>query len=180
MLNRVWEEFNPPRTALPTIVRSALSAEQVLTADIPSGGSNTVLVADSSNYKVGDSVFIFDDLHPVIQKDGQMMERPFESKITDIPSSTQLVLADTVPDTYVMSNCARIVSNCEYQLLMFHFVDHVTKDVEGSQYWVHEFTFWVQIFVDRYETPGVTGVVTDVAELLEVVDGEGNVIFDDN
>jgi len=31
VLNRMWEEFNPPRTALPTIRRTALSAEGLLT-----------------------------------------------------------------------------------------------------------------------------------------------------
>lgn len=177
ILNRVWEEFNPPRTALPIIARSALSAEQLLTVDVTTGGSNTVLIADSSNYKVGDSVFIFDDIHPVMQKDGKLMERPFESKIIDIPSSTQLVMADVVPDTYKISNCAKVVSNSEFQLLMFNFVDHVTKDVEGSQYWVHEFTFWVQIFVDRYETPNITTVVTDFSIPIENM--TGNVLLDD-
>lgn len=178
VLNRVWEEFNPPRTALPTIVRSALSAEQELIADVTSGGSNLISIADSSKFQVGDSIFIFDDIHPVMQEDGKAMERPFGSKIKDIPSGTQLLLENIVPDTYKISNTAKVVSNCEFQLLMFNFVDHITKDVEGSQYWVHEFTFWVQIFVDRYETPGISSVITDIAIPIENM--EGNVIIDDN
>jgi hypothetical protein len=55
---------------------------------------------------------------------------------------------------------------------MFHFVDHVTKDVEGSQYWVHEFTFWVQIWIDRLEDIKKTGTVTDIATDIEDIDTE--------
>jgi len=180
VLNRVWEEFNPPRTALPTIVRSALSAEQLITADIPTGGSNTVQVSDSSKFNVGESVYIFDDLHPIMAADGKSMERPFTAKIIDIPDSTSIVFDIVVPDTFLFANNTRIVSNAEYRLFMFHFVDHVTKDVEGSQYWVHEFQFWVQTWVDRYEDPtlGVESAITDIGTTLE--DQDGNVIIEDN
>ena len=51
-----------------------------------------------------------------------------------------------------MSNSSLVVSNAYYWLEMFHFVNHDTKDVEGAQYWVHEFTFWVQIWVERLES----------------------------
>lgn len=149
IINRMWEEFNPPRTALPTIVRSALSAEQLLTVDVPTGGSLTITVADVSNFNVNDPVFIFDDFHPTKSVEGGF-EQPFSTTITDIdPVNNIITLADAVPDTFLVQNHAKIVSNADFYLLMFHFVDHKTKDVEGAQYWVHEFTFWVQFWIDR-------------------------------
>jgi len=176
ILNRVWEEFNPPRTGLPIIRRSALSAEELLTSDVSLGGSSTINVGSNANYEVGDSVFIFDDLMPSKSADGKF-QRPFKSKIIDKISNNQLVLDDTVPDTFKIENRAKIVSNADFVLWMFHFVDHVTKDIEGAQYWVHEFTFWVQIWVDRLEVPSVYGVITDIATPIE--DLEGNVIIED-
>lgn len=181
VLNRVWEEFNPPRTALPTIARSALSAEQELTADVTSGGSNTVQVTDSSKFNVGETVFLFDDLHPVLAPSGLAEERPFEAKIIDIPSATSIVFDRLIPDTFTVENSAKMVSHAEYRLFYFQFVDHVTKDVEGSQYWVHELQFWVQTWVDRFEDPSTLGpvpVVLDIA--LPIEDLDGNVIIDDN
>lgn len=169
-LNRVWEEFNPPRTALPVIVRSALSADQLLTANITTGGSNTVQVADNSNYKIGDKVYIFDELFPSKRPDGEGFQRPFESVVTNKISTNQIVLRDVVPDVFGLSKCARIVSNAEFGLYMFHFVDHTTKDVEGSQYWVHEFTFWVQVWVDRLEQPRDLTAITDIASDIEAID----------
>ncbi len=178
VLNRVWEEFNPPRTALPVIQRSSLSAEQFLTADIPTGGSTVIPVADSSNFHIGDQVFVYDQYHPTKRLDGEGFERPFESKVVGIPSPTQVELEDVVPDTFLFANNAIIVSNCEFQLFMFHFVDHVTKDVEGSQYWVHEFTFWVQIWIDRLETAKDLTAVTQIETPIE--DLQGNIIIEDN
>lgn len=178
VLNRVWEEFNPPRTALPVIQRSSLSAEQFLTADIPTGGSDIIQVGDTTNFSLGDQVFIIDQYHPTKRPDGDGFERPFESKVIEILSSTQLRVADIVPDTYLAANCTKIISNCEFHLFMFHFVDHVTKDVEGSQYWVHEFTFWVQIWVDRLEQPDSLTSVTEIATPIE--DLQGNIIIEDN
>lgn len=178
ILNRIWEEFNPPRTALPVIIRSALSADQILTVDIPTGGSSTISVEDNSKYNVGDTIYLFDDLHPVMAQDGLSIERPFETKVMDILSNNQLLLDKIVPDTYKISNTTRVVSNCDFGLYMFHFVDHITKDVEGSQYWVHEFTFWVQLFVDRNEIPGKLGTVTDVQTDIENL--EGGIYIDDN
>jgi hypothetical protein len=169
-LNRVWEEFNPPRTALPVIVRSALSADQMLTADVTTGGSNTIQVADNSNYNVGEKVYIFDDLFPSKRPDGEGFQRPFESIVINKISTNQIVLQNVVPDTFIISNCARIVSNAELRLFMFHFVDHVTKDVEGAQYWVHEFTFWVQVWVDRLEEGRDLTAVTDIASDIEDID----------
>ncbi len=171
VLNRMWEEFNPPRTALPVIKRSSLSAEQELTVDIATGGSNIVTVKDNTNFQAGDPVVIFDDLTPTKRVDGEGFQRPFASSVVGKMSTNQLQLADTVPDTYKIANTARIVSNSEFALLMFHFVDHVTKDVEGSQYWVHEFTFWVQLFVDRLETPKDLGPVTSIDSSVEDDDG---------
>ncbi len=169
-LNRVWEEFNPPRTALPVIVRSALSADQLLTADVTTGGSNTIQVADNSNYNVGDKVYIFDNLFPSKRPDGVGFQRPFESIVTNKISTNQIVLQNVVPDTFKFANCARIVSNAKLNLYMFHFVDHVTKDVEGSQYWVHEFTFWVQLWVDRLEEARDITAITDIASDIENID----------
>lgn len=172
ILNRVWEEFNPPRTGLPVITRTKLSADVLLTTDITTGGDNTIEVEDNSNINVGDIVYIFDDLTPTKRVDGEGFQRPFESKVTDKISTNQLVLQDTVPDTYKISNCTRIVSNAQFQLLMFHFVDHSTKDVEGSQYWVHEFTFWVQTWVDRLEEGKDLTAVTDIATDIEDINTE--------
>jgi len=177
VLNRVWEEFNPPRTALPVIKRSALSADSLLTLDVTTGGSNVVNVKDNSKYNVNDKVFIFDDFLPSKEPSGEGFQRPFESKVVALISNNQLQLEDVVPDTFKVTNNARIVSNAEFNLFMFHFVDHVTKDVEGSQYWVHEFVFWVQIWVDRLELPKELSVITDIATPIE--DINGNIIIDD-
>lgn len=177
VLNRMWEEFNPPRTALPVIQRSSLSANQMLTVDVTSGGSDTLTMESNNDFNIGDQVFLIDDLHPTKKLSGEGFERPFQSKVIAKIGSNQLQLADVVPDTYTVQNGAKIVSNSEFQLLMFHFVDHVTKDVEGSQYWVHEFTFWVQIVVDRLETTRDVTAITDISTPIE--DMEGNVIIDD-
>lgn len=180
ILNRVWEEFNPPRTALPVIIRSALSVDQLLTVDIPMGGSSTISVQDSSKYNVGETLYIFDDLHPVMAVSGLSIERPFETKVIDVLSNNELLVDKVVPDTYTVKKTTRVVSNADFGLYMFHLEDHVTKDVEGSQYWVHEFTFWVQLFVDRYETPGKSGgVVTDIQTDIEDID-DGTIYYDDN
>lgn len=161
--NRMWEEFNPPRTALPTIVRNKLSTEQLLTADVPSGGSNTIQIVDNSKYQIGHEVFIFDDYVPTKAIDGRGFQPVFTAKIIDKIGTNQLVLNITVPDTFKVDNRAKVVSNAEYRTFMFHFVDHVTKDVEGAQYWSHEFTFWVQVWVDRQGEPLVyDGVVQDI------------------
>lgn len=172
ILNRVWEEFNPPRTGLPVITRTKLSADVLLTADVSSGGSNIVQVEDNLNFNVGDKVYIFDDLTPTKRVDGEGFQRPFESIVIGKISTDQLELQDIVPDTYLISNCSRIVSNAQFQLLMFHFVDHVTKDVEGSQYWVHEFTFWVQTWIDRLEEGKDLTAITDIATDIEDIDTE--------
>jgi hypothetical protein len=184
ILNRIWEEFNPPRTALPTIVRSALSAEAILTEDVDSGGSNTVSVSaeDAQEFNIGDKVYIFDDLSPSKNSNGEGFQRPFESVVVGKPSTTELELQDVVPDTYLTRNCSKIVSNASFELFMFHFVDHVTKDVEGSQYWVHEFTFWVQFWVDRLGEGKLVQSITDVQTQLEENDTDdddtNNIIYD--
>lgn len=171
VLNRVWEEFNPPRTALPIIKRTALSGEELLTADLPSGGSDTVEVADNSEFNVGDEVFVFDDLLPTKDNCGKFPE-PFKSKVVELIGTDSIRLENVVPDTFELKNCPKIVSNAEFRTFMFHFVGHNTKDVEGSQYWVHEFTFWVQLWVDRLEDAEETGVVTDTESQIEnITDG---------
>jgi hypothetical protein len=174
--NRMWEEFNPPRTALPTIVRSRLSADQLLVADIPSGGSATIQVNDNFNYNVGDSVFVFDELTPTKAVDGHGFQEVFTAQIISKSGTTGLTLSKPVPDTFLMLNNTRIVSNAEYKLHMFHFVNHITKDVEGSQYWSHEFTFWVQVFVDRQ---GMPTLLDGVVQKIEISgdDINGNPIF---
>lgn len=175
--NRMWEEFNPPRTALPTIVRTKLSAEQSLTADVTSGGSNTIQVADNSKYNINDKVFVFDDFVPTKAVDGQGFQQVFEATVTNKIGTTQLVLSEIVPDSFTVENHSKIVSNASYRTFMFHFVDHVTKDVEGAQYWSHEFTFWIQVWIDRQGEPinydgivqdiGIVGVNTDDPEILD-------------
>lgn len=167
--NRMWEEFNPPRTGLPTIVRTASSAEQLLTQDISTGGSNTAIVADNSNYNVNDTVFIFNDLTPTKAVDGRGFQEVFTATITQLVGSTQIILNKTIPDTFKADDNTKIVSNALYLIYMFHLEDHVTRDVEGAQYWVHEFTFWIQIWIDRQGEP-VTfdGVVQSIG-----IDGNG-------
>lgn len=176
ILNRVWEEFNPPRTALPVVKRSALSAEQLLTEDVTTGGSNTITVEDTQYFNAGDTVFIIDDLNPTKRVDGEGFAEPFTSTIKSIVSATELELEDVVPDSFVTSNCAKVISNAEYKLFMFHFQDHVTKDVEDSQYWVHEFTFLVQFWVDRLETSSEVGTITDIQTPIE--DFDSNIIIE--
>lgn len=161
--NRVWEEFNPPRTGLPTIIRSVLSAEQLLVADIPSGGSQIVIVADNSLFNINDPVFLIDNFHPTKNPDGSF-DTPFKSTVIQKIGTNQLVLADLVPDIFSVSSLTRVVSNASFYLLMFHFVDHKTKDVEGAQYWSHDFTFWVQFWIDRQGTP------TELTDVVQKID----------
>lgn len=176
IINRVWEEFNPPRTALPVVRRTGASAEQLLTADITSGGSSTLEIGDNSNFNINDEVFVLDDLNPGRGSIGNYPD-PFTSKVIDKIDDDKIILADIVPDSYVVSNCARVVSNAEFLKYMFHFVDHSTKNNDGAQYWVHEFTFWVQIWVSKAEDPAELGVVTDIATPIE--DMNGDIIIED-
>lgn len=170
VLNRVWEEFNPPRTGLPVIVRSEDSADTLLAADVTSGGSSTITVSSNADFNLNDPIYIFDDVSPS-KSDSDAYERPFSTKVVGKVSTNQLVLADTVPDTYTTANRTKIVSNAEFRLLMFNFVDHNTRDVEGAQYWVHEFTFWVQLWVDRNEAPAITSIIQDISTPIENIDG---------
>jgi len=170
---RMWEEFNPPRTGLPTIVRSKASAEQLLTQDVTTGGSSTLNVKDNSNFNIGDQVFVFDDLTPTKAVDGQGFQEVFEAQVIGKTGTTQITLSETVPDTFLISNNTKIVSNAVYKIYMFHFVDHVTKDVEGAQYWSHEFTFWIQVWIHRQGEPlEYDSVVQDI--------GASGEDFDDN
>lgn len=151
--NRMWEEFNPPRTGLPTIVRTKASAEQLITLDIPTGGSNVVNVEDNSGFNVNDPIFIFNDLVPTKDEHGQGFQEVFSAKVTGLIGTDQISLDTLVPDTFKATDSTKIVSNAQYWIYMFHLEDHVTRDVEGAQYWVHEFTFWVQVWIDRQGLP---------------------------
>jgi hypothetical protein len=286
VLNRMWEEFNPPRTALPIVERSYNSADEFLALSIPPGGSNIVWVADTTGYNLGDPIFIINDFHPTKTVQGDAFERPFAANIADIipsnpnptvllanliitnitgnvislgtvnfgdplaigndtigystnnytpadlstitpgtilvynpqgqgpsstsitsvitavddvnstitvdfvgtlqtyylinitnPSNGQLILDEVVPDTYTIWNHSKIISNAQFRLFMFHFVDHVTKDIEGAQYWVNEFTFWVQVWVNRLEEPQVDTTVDKILLDVDTIDGE---VHDDN
>ncbi len=175
--NRMWEEFNPPRTGLPTIIRKKTSAEELLTADVTTGGSNIITVKNNSKYNLNDPVFLFNDLTPTKAVDGRGFETVFSAKVTALVGTTQIQLNQTVPDTFTVSNNSRIVSNAEYRIHMFHFVDHVTKDVEGAQYWSHEYTFWVQIWIDRQGTPVISdGIVQAIG--ISGEDLDGNIIIE--
>lgn len=176
VINRMWEEFNPPRSALPVLVRSSLSEEQLITEDIASGGSTNVKVGSNVNYTVGEEVFLIDNLTPTKSSDSTFPE-PFKSKIVDLISTDEVVLQHTVPDSFTVSNSTKLVSNAEFQILGFHFQSHTTKDVEGAQYWVHEFMFWVQLWIDKSEDTIPTGVIQDISTPIEDLDG--NVLFED-
>jgi hypothetical protein len=176
ILNRMWEEFNPPRTGLPLVIRSKDSADENLTVDIPNGGSNIIQVNNNSVFSVGDPVFIIDDFNPTRDSNGNF-SRPFTTEVISIAPNNQLILADIVPDTFKVSNNTKIVSNSDFKIWMFHFSDHNTRDVEGAQYWVHEFTFWVQIWVDRFGNPEEFNRITDIATPTGTIDG--NIIIDD-
>lgn len=176
VLNRMWEEFNPPRTGLPVIVRSKLSAEQELTQDITIGGSTSLSVSDNTSFNINDNVFIFDDLLPTKNGNGGF-SRPFQSKVISKTSTNNITLKDTIPDTFTINNNSRIVSNAEFRIYMFNFVDHITKDIEGSQYWIHEFIYWVQVWIDRLEDSEIRSAIHDIATPIE--DIEGNVIIED-
>lgn len=169
VLNRMWEEFNPPRTSLPTIVRSKDSAETLLTADAT--GTDTITVASNSDINVNDKVFIINDFNPS-KSDAGGFEEPFEATVVEKSGTDTLVFDKIIPDTFLVSDCAKVVSNADYKLLFFHFVDHATKDVEGAQYWVHEFSFWVQANVDRQGEPAeFEGNVGKVSTPIEDIDG---------
>lgn len=176
ILNRIWEEFNPPRTALPVIRRTELSAEALLQEDIPVGGSDilTLLESNVQDIQVGDKVFLSDDLFPSKITNGDGFERPFESTIIAKPSDTEIQLADIVPDTFTTSRCTKIITNAVFELYMFHFQDHVTKDNEGAQYWVHEFTFLVQFWVDRQGLGKEQSAITQIFKSAEENDGDGD------
>lgn len=286
VLNRMWEEFNPPRTALPIVERSYNSFDQPLAQSISSGGSNIVWVADTTGYNLGDPVFVINDFHPTKTVQGDDFERPFSANIADIipsnptptvlfsnliitnivgnvitlgvvdfgdtlavgndtigystnnytpvdlstvtpgtilvynpqgqgpsstsittvitavdnlnsavtvefvgtlqtynlinitnPSNGQLILDQVVPDMYTTWNNSKIISNAQFRLFMFHFVDHVTKDIEGAQYWVNEFTFWVQVWVNRLEEPQKDTTVDRISLSVDTIDDE---VHDDN
>lgn len=169
VLNRVWEEFNPPRSGLPVVVRTKASAEQLLAAAIPVGGSSVIVVKDSTNFNINDDVFVFDNLKPTKSTTGSF-EAPFKAKVVDKLSGNQLKLSETVPDTYTMDNETKVVSNADFQVIPLHFVDHLTKDIEGSQYWVHEFSFMAQTWIDRLgEGRDVSGVILDPQITTEIV-----------
>lgn len=177
ILNRVWEEFNPPRTALSTIIRTKDSVEKLLTADIPSGGSTSVVVDSNADFNINDEIFIINDFNPTKSDEGGFAE-PFSGKIVGLSGTDTIILDNTVPDTYSVDTCSKIISNAVHELYMFHFVDHVTKDIEGAQYWVHEFTFWVQLWVDRQGNPiEFDGPINKVSTPIE--DLSGNVIIND-
>jgi hypothetical protein len=177
VINRIWEEFNPPRTGLPVIVRNATSFEQLLTADVTTGGSSTVNVKDNSGYELGDSVFVFDDFRPSKDLSTEGFQQPFTAKILSKVGTTQLVLDNIVPDTYLISRGSKVVSNADFYVYMFHFVDHNTKDIDGAQYWVNELTFIVQFWIDRLGEPASFGVVKDISTPIEDLDS--NVIIPD-
>lgn len=178
ILNRIWEEFNPPRTGLPTIVRTKLSADEELTVDVPLGGSDTISVLDNSKYSINDPIFVFDNLVPTKAVDGQGFTPVFASKVINLIGTTQIQLADIVPETFKISNHTKIVSNAALYILLFNMVDHVTKDVEGAQYWVHEITFLVQAWIDRQGEPVINeGVVQKISFSGE--DFIGNIIIKD-
>lgn len=172
---RMWEEFNPPRTALPVIIRKRNSADQLLTADATN--STGISVKDNFNYNVGDTVFIFDDFTPTKEVNGKGFQDVFTAKVTGKSGTQQLTLSKPVPNTFLVENTTKVVSNAEYGLLEFHFVDHVTKDNEGAQYWSHEFTFWIQAFIDRQGEPTIQDGVIQKIE-ISGDDIDGNPIFE--
>lgn len=176
VLNRMWEEFNPPRTALPTIVRGPNSDDQLLIMNALAG-TNIITVADNCGFNINDPVFVFDNFHPT-KGPNDNFEVPFAAKVIGKIAHNQLVLDTALPSDFTVANVAKIVNNAYYYLHMFHFVDHNTRDNEGAQYWVHEFTFWVQIFVDRLEVPETYTAITDIATTLE--DFQGNIIIQDD
>jgi hypothetical protein len=170
ILNKMWEEFNPPRTFLPIIIRNAASAEELLTADIASGGSTTVEIGDNSKFAIGETVFFCDKLTPTRDDCGQA-EQVFSSVIVDKLDADKLVLQDTIPDTFKVENNSKVISNADYCKLFMHFVDHVTRDDEGAQYWSHDWTFWIQIWVDKNEAPKVYSVIQDICSTIENDEG---------
>jgi len=171
ILTRMWEEFNPPRTALSTIVRSKDSAEQLLTSDITTGGSSTVVIGDNSKFNINENVFIIDNFNPTKDELGGFAE-PFKAKIVGLVGTDSIVLDKIVPDTFTVDTNSLVVSNADHLLYMFHFVDHLTKDVESAQYWVHEFVFWVQLWVDRLGKPQeFDSTIHKVSTPLEDING---------
>lgn len=175
--NRIWEEFNPPRTGLPTIVRSAASNEKLLAVSVLTGGSNTLDVGANDGYSINDTVFVFHDLTPTKAVDGRGFQEVFTAKIIGLVGTNQIVLDKVVPDTFTVDKNTKVVSNAEYYIFEFHFVDHNTKNVHGAQYFVHVFDFKVQVWVNRQGTPtNYDGVVQQIHPSGE--DMDGNVIIE--
>jgi len=168
ILNRMWEEFNPPRTGLPVVVRSSKSADTLLTEDVPTGGSQTITVKDNSKINIGDPVVLFDELSPSKDTSSEGFEGLFSTHVTGKVGTDQLQLQDVIPETFTVNNTTRVVTHTTMQILMFHFIDHKTRDVESAQYWVHEFTFWVQATIDRLGDAEKTTVVTDIDAEIEI------------
>jgi len=169
ILNRVWEEFNPPRTALPVVIRTKDSFEQLLTESITSGGSATLNVSDNTGFNIGDSIYIIDNIYP--SKGNYGFDRPFETTIIGKVGNTQVITSNTIPDTFTIENETKIISNAVFKLFAFHFQDHTTRDVESAQYWVHEFTFLVQLWIERLETPAEYDVILDISTPIEDLQG---------
>ena len=115
-------------------------------------------------------LLIFDDFTPTKSTTGGF-QTPFKAKVLDKISNNQLVLSVSVPDTFTVDNNTKVVSNADFKLYMFHFVDHKTRDVEGSQYWVHEFQAIVQVWIDRQGEPTTfDGVIQDISTPTEALE----------
>jgi hypothetical protein len=178
VLNRIWEEFNPPRTGLPVVVRSALSFEQPLTLDVTTGGSNTITVKDNSGFNINDPVVIINKFVPTKNNNHGFSGEIVTKVVSKLPNN-QLVLSQVIPDSFTVDSETLVVSNAEIQILLFHFLDHNTKDVDAAQYWVHEFTFLIQLWIDRLESSSdYSGVVQQIFTPIE--DLQGNIIINDD
>jgi len=114
---------------------------------------------------------VFNKFTPTKDVHGQGFQEVFSAKVIKLIGTTQIVLSQVVPDTFLVKDKTKIVSNTDYKIYMFHLQDHVTKDIEGSQYWSHEFTFWIQVWIDRQGEPlQFDGVIQQIVTTGENLD----------
>jgi hypothetical protein len=139
VMNRVWEEFNPPRRGLPIIVRSKQSSESLLARNFVGQSSNEIQVYDASTFVVGEYVQVFNSL--IVG---------FNTQITGINYNTNtLMLADSVPNSFTVANGTKVVSNIWLVVWEWDFQSHRDNSTDGSQYWSHSYEYRVQVWVDK-------------------------------
>lgn len=171
--SRMMEVFNPPRGMLSTVVRSELSADSALVKDV-STGAKTIFVENASIFYPNDCIRILDNV--------SFGEEAIIDSVNLVSNSITLKNATT--GNYTLENLGLIVSHTDLWTFERDFMNHQTEDQEGSQLWIHRFTYrveaWVESRINLTEdnktetTEKEVGDVNYVKACLE--DMEGNVL----